>query len=160
MWSNHCLPSLGRLFSFHRFFVVVVIFLIKTPSILQHSVLGFFFWKKEKSHLTDRYQLCMNCDFTDTFAVLTETVDFAEFTDLCSQRTLGNNINIYKYNRWDKSCWLSWQIFLMVICFKFDITQFVRIYFSYSTAIQPSCHIVFELLKTTSRTAFQHKFGP
>ena len=39
------------------------------------------------------------CDFTDTFAVLTEAADFAEFTDLYSQRTLGNQINIYKYNK-------------------------------------------------------------
>ena len=40
----------------------------------------------------------INCDFTYTFVVLTETVDFAEFTDLCSQRTLRNYIDIDNYN--------------------------------------------------------------
>ena len=61
------------------------------------SNLVFVFWTK-LSHRKSISTIGINCDFTDTFAVLTETADFAEFTYLCSQRTLGNQVNIDKYN--------------------------------------------------------------
>ena len=66
-WCNHCLASLGRLFT------------IKTPFVLQQS--GFCF--SDKLSHRNRFKLFINCDFTDTFVVSTETADFAEFTDLC-----------------------------------------------------------------------------
>mgnify|MGYP006964549321 FL=1 len=128
-WSNHCLPKQGRFF--FGLFCFVLFFLIKTPSVLYQSGFVFFVFLQKKLSHRDRYQLYINCDFTYTFAVLTEKENFAEFTDLCSQRTLGNHVNIYKYNKWDKSRWFSWQISLFVLCFKchYDITQSVRIFF-------------------------------
>ena len=70
--------------------------------------------------------------FLFLFFFCRKTAAFVEFTDFCFQRTLGNDINIYKYKTWDKSCWFSWRISLIIVlCFKFhyDITHFIRIFF-------------------------------
>ena len=67
-WCNHCLASLGRFF-----------FKSKPLSFCGNPVFVF----RTKLFHRNRLQLFINCDFTNTFVVSTETADFTEFTDLC-----------------------------------------------------------------------------
>lgn len=67
-WCIHCLASLGRFF-------------LKSKPLSFCSNPVFVF----RTNLSNRngFELFINCDFTDTFVVSTETEDFMEFTDLC-----------------------------------------------------------------------------